>query len=268
LLALGAFPAAFACRNETPKRAAPIEHTPSAVILAAVAPDDQVRLVGSSASPTQAVVAQPAPSTPSPLFVPRAAEAILPSEEFEVRVWEHAVNTHTLLDAAGHGAVPVSEARFLWGQGKLYVNFYAGDLDLQIHTRRHDGPTWKDDALSLSFPQTDGSLRIIAVSAVGVVSDGSCPTGAADLGATGCTLAWESHTRAAADYDGTINQIGDRDEEWNLELAIPLGSLGVTHAEPGTHVAFYLRRCEIAYDGPRQCGRWGTAEMPAELVLQ
>jgi hypothetical protein len=204
----------------------------------------------------------------APLLVPRAARAIVPSEEFDVKAWGGAVNTHTLLDATGQGAVPVSEARFLWGQGKLYVSFYAGDLDLQIHSRKHDGPIWKDDSVTLSFPAADGSEKLIVASAVGTVSDGVCPAGVRDLGDARCKLGWESHARAAADYDGTINQINDRDEEWNVELAIPLAALGVEKPEAGMRLAFRLRRCEVAFDGPRQCGFWGSDAAPGELVLE
>jgi hypothetical protein len=226
-----------------------------------------VVLAAASAEVSPAVTERPH-AGPASLVVPRAPRAIVPSTEFDVALWGGAVNTHTLLDRAGHGAVPVSEARFLWGQGKLYVSFYAGDLDLQIQARKHDGPAWKDDAAVLDFPGADGSERLIVASAIGVVSDGVCPAGIFELGDPRCRLGWESHALATADYDGTINQTGDRDEEWNVELAIPLAALGIERPAPGTRIAFRLRRCEVAYDGPRQCGRFGTEEMPAELVLQ
>jgi hypothetical protein len=218
------------------------------------------------AGPAPSLTAR-ANSAPASLLVPRAPRAIVPRAEFDVKVWGGGVNTHTLLDRAGNGAVPVSEARFLWGQGKLYVSFYAGDLDLQIHARKHDGPAWNDDAALFDFPSPEGEKLIVA-SAVGIVSDGSCPAGVFELGDPRCRLGWESHALAAADYDGTINQTGDRDEEWNVELAIPLDALGIAKPVPGTRIAFRLRRCEMAFDGPRACGRFGTEDAPAELVLQ
>ena len=81
----------------------------------------------------------PADSTPT-LTVGRAKGPIDPTGRFDVDVWGGAVNTRTLLDSRGVGAVPVSECRFLWGQGNLYVFFYAGDLNLQVHATKHDGP--------------------------------------------------------------------------------------------------------------------------------
>src|SRR5262249_19693754 len=95
--------------------------------------------------------ASPAPGRPPTpvLHVPRTSKPVVPSGHFRIGTWRSAANTHTLLDADGRGAVPVSEARFLWGQGQLYFRFYAGDLDLQAKAKAHDGEVWKDDAFSL-----------------------------------------------------------------------------------------------------------------------
>src|SRR5262249_12108630 len=57
----------------------------------------------------------PAPAAPRTLHVPRAARRIVPAKHFTVDAWGSSATTHTLLDENGRGAVPVSEARFLWG---------------------------------------------------------------------------------------------------------------------------------------------------------
>jgi hypothetical protein len=207
------------------------------------------------------------------LAVPRWDAPLVPTGRFDVKTWSGAVNTHTLRDAAGQGAVPVSEARFLWGKDHLYMFFYAGDLDLQARAKKHDDPVWNDDAVHLEFPVRDGSGNptgqkyVIDVSPTGVLADGVCPVEAADLGQPGCDLSWESHARAGTDYDGTLNKIGDFDEEWAVELAIPLAAIGVRAPLAGKRVPFALRRCEVAHDGPRACGSWGSAATPAVLVL-
>jgi len=200
------------------------------------------------------------------LNVPHAKQAITPSSEFDVNIWGGAVNTHTLLDENGKGAVPVSEARFLWGHGQLYVAFYAGDLDLEMREKKHDGPVWRDDSLSLSF-FVEGKKRMLVVSPLGVLADGVCPTDAVSLGDARCDLHWESHARYAVDCDGTINKLGDFDEEWNVQAAIPLASLGAKSVS-GAELAFSVARCDMAFDGKRACGRWGTNEHPAKLILE
>ena len=200
------------------------------------------------------------------IHVPRASRRLEPSAHFDVKLWQNAFQTHTLLDATGEGAVPVSEARFLWREDALYVRFYAGDLDLQVHNRKPDGPTWNDDSFTLVVYLTGGSTRRITVSATGVIADGRCPRDSASLADPRCDLHWQSHARIGFDYDGTLNQLGDHDEEWNIELALPLRSLGVTKPR-GAHISVALRRCEIAYDGARACGEWGSERAPKALIL-
>ncbi|HEX3777231.1 MAG TPA: hypothetical protein VHV51_22315 [Polyangiaceae bacterium] len=221
-----------------------------------------------AASTNAALPAEPAARPHAPtLNVPRAPKPITPSDKFDVNVWGSAVNTHTLLDANGNGAVPVSEARFLWGDGKLYLAFYAGDLDLEMREKKHDGAVWKDDSFTVSFFVSGESKRVLTISPLGTLADGVCPNDAESLADSRCDLHWESHVRTGVDYDGTVNKLGDFDEEWNIQLAIPLSALNAK-ATPGTHVAFTLRRCDIAFDGQRACGLWGDPEHPAELVLE
>ncbi len=222
------------------------------------------------ASVAATVVATPEKSSRvRALNVPRTSKWLTPSSRFDIDFWGKAVNTHTLLDSAGKGAVPVSEARFLWGHDQLYVAFYAGDLDLEVHEKAHDGLLWKDDSVTLSFFSSDGKKRMISVSPTGVLADAICPTDAKNWGDPRCDLHWESHARIGVDYDGTLNKLGDFDEEWNIQFAIPLRSLDVpVPASPGARLAFTLNRCDIAFDGQRACGAWGSNETPAELVLE
>jgi hypothetical protein len=221
------------------------------VIAAAGGPIRWTALVLLSACTTQ-----PAGQEAVELHVTRARTAVVPTGRFDVHVWGSAANTGTLRDKAGLGAVPVSEARVLWSEAALYLFFYAGDLDLQAHATKHDGPVWNDDSVALTFPAPNGMKRIVQISVTGVVSDGSCPGDAAGLADPRCDLRWESGARAGADSDGTINHVGDRDEEWTVEVAIPLAAIGASGV-PGARVPLSIRRCEIAYDGPHSCGAWG-----------
>jgi hypothetical protein len=200
------------------------------------------------------------------LYVPFAGAPVEPAGAFRVETWAAAANTHALRDRDGRGAVPVSEARFLWGDGQLYVRFFASDLDLQVRATEHDGPVWNDDSVVLSF-FPDESKRAIQVSPTGVVADGVCPIDSGDLGDGRCDLGWESGARVAADYDGTINEIGDVDEEWAVEIAVPLKFAWPAGAGPGSALQFAIRRCEMAVDGRRACGFWGFGN-GGTLVLQ
>ncbi|HEX4448248.1 MAG TPA: carbohydrate-binding family 9-like protein [Polyangiaceae bacterium] len=190
------------------------------------------------------------------LGVPRSSGPITPAGKFRIAVWSGAPSTGTLLDREGRGAVPVGEARLLWSEGMLYVFFYAGDLDLQAHTTKHDGPVWNDDSVAFAFEAADGKKHVIQVSVTGVIADGVCPGDATGLADPRCDLRWESGARAAIDFDGKLNSIDDRDEEWAVEAAIPLAPLGLVATE-GARIPFAVSRCEVAHDGPRACGAWG-----------
>ena len=232
--------------------ARPAGEGPAGVAAAAVAPASAAPSI-----PVETPVARRDASAGAELSVTHARSRIVPTGHFDVHVWGGAVNTGTLLDKAGLGAVPVSEARFLWGDDALYLFFYAGDLDLQAHATRHDGPVWNDDSVALTFFAADGTRRVIQISVTGTVADGSCPGDAAGLADPRCDLGWESGVRVGTDFDGTVDHVGDRDEEWAVEAAIPLAAIGARGAA-GTRVALSIGRCEIAYDGPRACGAWGS----------
>jgi hypothetical protein len=208
------------------------------------------------------------------LGVPRTKSPIRPTGHFNVKIWGSSANTYTLLDGEGRGAVPVTQARFLWGNGRLYVFVSAADLDLQMHAAKHDGPVWKDDSVALTFFSPDSAnssgrtKRIVQISAKGIVADGECPRDAIDLADPRCDLSWESGARAAATYDGTVNKVGDFDEEWTVEAAVPLASLWLGDAGPAARVRMRVSRCEVAYDGVRACGYWGDAREGGLLVLE
>jgi hypothetical protein len=214
-------------------------------------------------APPPAPAPAPAPARPQTpaLAVPRIHGPLKIDAELDgKKAWEaEAGDTQNFKDDAGAGMVPYTEAKARWGDGKLYLLLYAGDLDLQGTVRKHDGPVERDDAFRLELGAGD-EVRTLSVSVLGTVADALCrrtPTGRA------CDSTWESHAQVAVDRDGTLNKIGDNDEEWVVEMAIPMTALGLPHAGPGTRVPLAIRRCEVGHGYGRQhCGGWG-----GELVL-
>jgi hypothetical protein len=198
------------------------------------------------------------------LHVPRVAAPIPINAETEgKKQWEgERGNTPNFVDEAGKGMVPYTEARLRWGDGKLYLLLYAGDLDLEGTVEERDGPVERDDSFRLEFPSAP-ETRVIAVSVLGVVADRVCAGSARDAR---CDSSWDSHAEVAVDRDGTLNKIGDNDEEWVVEMAIPLASLGVSAAAPGTRIPFSVGRCEVGH-GPQSCGGWGAGAPPGEIEL-
>jgi len=210
----------------------------------------------------------PAPAHVPPaaleLRVPRTGGPVKIDAELEgKRLWEADTGTtRNFVDGAGHGMVPYTEAKARWGDGKLYLMLYAGDLDLEGSVREPDGDVEHDDAFHIELGDPD-DVRVISVSVLGTVADARCRGPAT---ARTCDRAWQSHAEVAVDRDGTLNKLGDNDEEWVVEMALPLAALGVANPDAGARLPFSIRRCEVARAGKRACGGWGAAT-PGQLVL-
>jgi hypothetical protein len=190
----------------------------------------------------------------TPVGVPRATGAIELDGRLSEAIWLGAA-TRTAI-----GARPFSEARFAWGGDTLFVAFYAADSDIVTRAQRADDPVWLDDAFRLTFSTEAGEKRVIDVSPSGVVCDAKSQGDAFDPG-------WQSGATVGHDVDGTPNDARDEDEEWVLELALPLRSLGLAPSA-GSRTELALRRCD-ASSAPGPAPRApACAEWRGELVLE
>jgi hypothetical protein len=170
--------------------------------------------------------------------------------------------TRNLRDERGQGMVPFTQAKVRWGGGSLYLLLYAGDLDLEGRVKKRDAALEADDSFRLEFGSGD-EVRVISVSVLGTLTDSLCARSASGRR---CDPSWDSGARLVVDRDGSLNKIGDNDEEWVVEMSIPLAKLGLKKPAAGARIPFSIRRCEIGHDGPHACGSWG-ATPPGELVL-
>lgn len=205
------------------------------------------------------------PTGTSRILVPRVHQPVTINAELQTKkVWEADLgNTRNFVDRAGRGMVPYTEAKFRWGGDRLYLMLYAGDLDLEGRVTTPDGPIEKDDSFRIEFGGGK-DVRAIAVSVLGTVADARCTI---DGDRRTCDARWRSRAEVAVDRDGTLNKVGDNDEEWVVEMAVPFAALGIEHPRPGMRIPISIRRCEIGRDGPRACGAWGVAPR-GELVLE
>jgi len=201
---------------------------------------------------------------PAQLHVPRVAARVRINAETEGKpFWgEDSGVTRNFRDGHKQGMVPFTQAKVRWGRGFLYLLLYAGDLDLEGRVRQHDGAVENDDAFHLEFGRGD-EVRVISVSVLGTIADSLCTSSAHGRK---CDPSWDSGARLAVDRDGSLNKVGDNDEEWVVEMSIPLARLGVKQAAAGTRIPFSIQRCEVGHDGRHACGSWGS-DPPGELVL-
>lgn len=126
-----------------------------------------------------------------------------------------------------------TEGRMLWDKECLYVSFVCYDPDLWAVYKEKDLPLWDEEVAEVFIdPDGDGRDYVeIEVNPYNTVLDLLVP-----MPISGST--W----RRSALYDlkglkskvylkGTINNSGDRDEYWSLEIAIPWGNFSITKAK-------------------------------------
>lgn len=203
------------------------------------------------------VVMRPS-SPPGPtLHVPRATGPIRIDAEFDGKKDWEADSGHTgdLQDEHGKGMVPFTEVKARWLAGNLYLMLYAGDLDIQ-----------SGDSFHLELGG-GGRVHVIEVSVLGTLVEAVCEGDVPFPAVPGnCDRNWHSRATVAVDRDGTLDQLGDNDEEWVVEMSVPLSAIGLDHAAPGTRLPFSVRRCDVGA-GPHACGSWGGGKRRGELIL-
>jgi hypothetical protein len=220
-------------------------------------------------TPERPAWAKPLPSGEGALElrVPHARGAITLDGDTDDPAWQSGpARTSAFMGATGEAARPHSEARFVWGDGHLYVMLYAADDDIHAAADAPDGPVWQSDAFHLVF--SDGvTERSFDLSPLGTLTDGARPAVAPAGAARPFDYRWNSGAHVSREIDGTVNANDDEDEEWVLEVAIPFEALGLK-GRSGERVALTMRRCDTPKAGARTCGTWGAGERRGVLVLE
>jgi hypothetical protein len=143
-------------------------------------------------------------------------------------------------------------ARLLYDDQNLYVSFDCEDPNIWGTLFKRDDPIYGQEAVEI-FIDADGDQRTyneIEVSPNNTLFDAYFPERRA-----GMDLSWDSGTRSAVKFKGTINNPTDRDEGWTVEMAVPYARLAkVPHVPPkkGDQWRFNLYRLDG--DAGRQQG--------------
>ena len=178
----------------------------------------------------------PEPSPRREVHVPRASGAFDLDSELTEPAWRVA----PVAQLAGR---PYSEVRFTWSGDALHVGLYASDRNIVSAGVGGDGPVWRGDSFHLVFAK-DGVERSFDV---GPSAHGAVLTDGERRSKGAWSYAWSSGARVALDMDeGTADHPEDADEEWVVELEIPLAALGLA---PGQRVDFSARRCDVDVRG-------------------
>lgn len=202
------------------------------------------------------------PSEVRTLFVPRVREAVVLDGELNEPMWTTKVaRTEGFTDALGRPGKPYSDARFAWGDDKLFIALYAADDDIQADPlSRLQSIAPGDDRFHLELGR-GADIYEIEINPLGIYA-----TTKRSADAT-AGVAWDVALVVGHDLDGTANDPSDDDEEWLLEFAIPLSAFGARSAS-GEQFNLFVERCDTPHRAKRSCNAWTTRAAPSRLVLE
>lgn len=164
---------------------------------------------------------QPPPSSPD--AIPHTTGPIKIDGEWDEPDWPERAQRGQFRAANGELARPSSEVRLLHDDRDLIVALYAADENIET-----------SDAFDLGV----GMLAL-------------------HVDASGTVTPFTPGVRAAVGYDeGTRDDPKDDDEEWVVEIAMPLANIGLL---PGIPKIVSAARCDVPKDGVRRCGSWSAS---------
>jgi hypothetical protein len=159
------------------------------------------------------------PQGPPSYTVQRAAGKIVVDGKLDEAAWREAPPVELLFAwEAQTGAKQKTRVKLLWDAEYLYAGFACEDADIVAHFDKRDDPTYRDDAVEIFLnPNPKQNFYYgLEMNAQAVLYD--------------YFYAWPhllikrvdfSGVQLATHIVGTLNVTGDKDEGWQLELAIP-----------------------------------------------
>lgn len=214
---------------------------------------------------------------PSALGVPHVALPIKIDGVLDEEPWRTTVlRSDVLLAADGKPGRPYSDARVFWAGSALYLGLYAADGDL-----RGSDATRIGDSFHVELSR-GAEVYVLDIDVGGALKEQARHAGVVDG-------TWRSGSTIGHDAEGVVkpraggpapkpehaDEGEDGDEEWVLEVALPLAAIGVK-PQKGEAFGLVVRRCDVsaASDAPNAavvehpCATWGTPARPKHLVLE
>lgn len=192
------------------------------------------------------------------VHVPFSGDAIVLDGDLDEPSWRASVR-RTFVRQDGSEGKPYSDVRLSHSGSMLRVALYASDHDIVTAGAPHDGPLWRGDDFHVVFTLGKTSYAFDV--------DPKCTiTDARRDGEGAWSYGWESGARAACDTDGTVDHPGDNDEEWVVEMEIPLAALGLSGAR-AERLELGARRCDVSRAGGKPLETPCPRIEPIALVL-
>lgn len=157
-----------------------------------------------------------------------------------------------------------TQVQMVWDDDQLYVLFTATDPDVWSTLAQRDDPLWDQEVVEIFMdPNGDRANYVeIEVNPLNTIVDLLVTLPFRDGGEG--MFGWSPEYTTATYVDGTVNDPGDTDASWSMELALPwallreapLDVLGERRAppDPGDHWRINFYRYERLRDGGRETG--------------
>lgn len=154
-----------------------------------------------------------------------------------------------------------TEAKILWDDKNLYLLVVCEDKDIWSTLKRHDGPLWTQEALTLLIDADgDGATYIeLQLSPNGTVYDAYHPR------VRQAQMGWESGAKVAVAVEGTLNKRDDIDTRWTVEISIPFSAINgssdkkvTVPPKPGDKYRINIFRIDLPKGKARQASAWNA----------
>jgi hypothetical protein len=157
--------------------------------------------------------------------IPMVTGPIKIDGEWDEPDWSKHALRGQFLGNDGQLARPSSEVRLLHDATTLYVGLYAADDDIRT-----------TDAFVVQIGARRWTVH---------------PTAQVEPSGDG--------VRVAVDHDGSLDDASNHDEEWVVEVAVPLALTGIDRSHPTT---VHASRCDTPLEQAQRCGAWsGDVEL-------
>ena len=197
----------------------------------------------------------------------RTASPIVVDGKFDEPAWFAAPSVGPF-EFAWHasGEKEQTVAKMLWDDEYLYVAYVCQDAHIWAEHTKRDSSVWLDDAVEVFTapnPERPNEYYNVEMSVSGASLDHFHPKGVGPKPESG----WNPELKIATTVQGSLNDDGDADSYWTLEVAIPFAayekSAKSTPPKPGDVWNLNLNR--LGGKTNEQFSQWsrGTGPEPA-----
>jgi len=188
--------------------------------------------------------------TGKPYLCRRAGGPVTIDGKWRPEQWQHAMVVKDFkVPVSGSPVKSATEARLLWDDEHLYVNFRASDRDIKATYTKRTDPLYREDVVEVFLKPDDDKPAYyeFEINPLGTVMALEIPA-RKDKGIKKCSN-WETGITAAVQVAGSLNEDANLDNFYRAAMAIPWKNLKHFGGKPpkvGREIKFNLCRYDYS----------------------